>query len=177
LIINGNGAIVNLRAAIDVLLVLVAPKCVTEPRQHQRSRVVYAGYAVQLPPLKVSNRFQHPTAARRSASPGIRLNQFARPASYRVTERTGWTLLGQSKNELKAFKQRPVRPVQPRSAPVVRRRLDSRCTPRVIGAAPEHLATLVTHDVAWAEGPVNRRSVPRDRMTAGAVEEISEPTA
>jgi len=44
-----------------------------------------------------------------------------------------------------------------------------------MGAAPEHLATLVTHDVASTTGRISRRSVPRDRVTAGAVCEIREP--
>jgi hypothetical protein len=86
-----------------------APKCFSEPRQRHRSGVVGAGFAVQLPPLKVRHRFQQPTAAQPSASPGISLNQFARAASYCITEPTRWTFLGQSKDELKAFKQRPVR--------------------------------------------------------------------
>jgi hypothetical protein len=87
--------------------VLLAAKCLPELLQRQRSRIVCSGFTVQLPPLKERNRFQHPTAPHRSASPGISLNQFARAASYRITERTRWTFLGQSKNVLKAFKQRP----------------------------------------------------------------------
>jgi hypothetical protein len=122
----------------------------------------------------VGNRLQHSTLTHRSL-PGVSLNQLARGASYRITGGTRWTFLGQSKNVLKVFEQGPVRAVYPRSAPVIRRRLDARCTPRVMGAAPEHLATLVTHDVASTKGSISRGSVPRDRVTASAVCEKREP--
>jgi hypothetical protein len=153
----------------------LAPKDIRELLQHLRSRIVGSGQAAQLPPLKVGDRFQHSTLTHRSL-PGVSLDQLARGASYRITEGTRWTFLGQSKNVLKVFEQRPVGAVCARPAPVVRRRLDSRCTPRVMGAAPQHLATLVTHDVASTRGRISWRSVPRDHVTAGAVCEIREPT-
>jgi hypothetical protein len=153
----------------------LASKDIRERLQDLRSRIVCSGEAAQLPPLKVGDRFQHSTLTHRSL-PGVSLDQLARGASYRITDGTRWTFLGQSKNVLKAFEQRPVRAVCARPTPVVRRRLDSRCTPWVMGAAPEHLAALVTHDVASTRGRIRRRSVPRDRVTAGAVCEIREPT-
>ena len=167
----------SLSVGSAALLVLLQPKCVAKPLQHRRSGIVRTRLAVQMPPLKVSNRFQHPTATQRSASPGISLNQFACAASNRIAERTRWTFLGQLKKVLKTFKERRVRTVRPRSAPVIRRRLDSGGMPRVMSAAPEHLATLVAHDVACTEGTISRWSIPRDRMTAGSVYEIREPTA
>jgi hypothetical protein len=88
--------------------VLLSLKRLCEPLQHQRSRFVCSRYAEYLPPLNVSNRFQHPTATHGSALPGISLNQFARAAPERIAERTRRTFLGQSKNVLKALKQRPI---------------------------------------------------------------------
>jgi len=153
----------------------LASKDIRELLQHLRSRIVCSGQAAQLPPLKVGHRFQHSTLTHRSL-PGVSFNQLARGASYRITDGPRWTLLGQSKNVLKVFEQRPMRAVGARPTPVVRRGLDSRFTPGVMGAAPEYLAALVTHDVASTKGGISRRSVPRDRVTAGAVCEIREPT-
>ena len=152
----------------------LAPKDIRELRQHLRSRIICSGEAAQVPPLKMGNRFQHPTLTHRSLR-GVSFNQLTGGASYRIAGGTRWTFLSQAKNVLKVFEQRPVRAVSACPTPVVRWRIDSGCTPWVIGAAPEHLAALVTHDIASTNRRISRRSVPRHRVTAGAVCEIREP--
>ena len=77
-----------------------------------------------MPPLKVSNRFQHPPATDRSATPRISFDQFACAASNGITERTRRAFLGQSKNVLEGFRTvspaRDVTAVRP-SGPAARR--------------------------------------------------------
>ena len=154
-----------------------APKDSRQLRQHLRSRIVCSGPTAQLPRLKVGNRFQQSTLTRRSL-PGVSFNQLTRGPSYGITGGTRWTFLGQSKNVLKGFKQVPLRALCSRPAPVVRRRrLHAPCTPRVMGPAPEHLATVVTDDVPSTPEAVSRGTIPRDRVTAGAMCDKREPAA
>jgi hypothetical protein len=61
-------------------------------------------------PLKVGDGFQQSTLTPGSL-PGVSLNQLARGASYRITDGTRRTFLGQSKNVLKVFEQGPMRAV------------------------------------------------------------------